>query len=117
MGDMTKVRGNFDVLGKLKSYKKPLWITEINRRGGSLDGHEADQAQYVRDTAQQARAYPGVEGFFAYELLDEPYFGAQNPESYFGLVTVAKSSAGQWSVLDKKPAFTELQAVIARSRR
>ena len=34
MGDMTKVRGNFDVLGKLKSYKKPLWSTRKSMAGG-----------------------------------------------------------------------------------
>jgi len=115
MGDITKVRGNFNLLEHLRGYGKPIWFTEINRREGSLGGKEQEQADYLSGAARQWRGSPGVEAFFVYELLDEPYFGTENPESHYGLVEVVKGPDGRWRVRRKKEAFQALRAVIAES--
>jgi hypothetical protein len=112
MGDPTRVRGTINVIEKLRSFGKPIWITEINRRGGSQNSSEDAQAQYLSEAARQARDTWGVAGFFAYELLDEPYFGNDNPESYYGLVSVARAANGRLSLQARKPAFSALRSVI-----
>lgn len=117
MGDMTKVRGSFNVLEHLKGYGKPIWVTEVNRRGGSQGGQEHEQAASLEQIARQLRPYPGVEAFFAYELLDEPYFGADNPESYYGLVEIVRGPDGRWRVSREKEAFGALRALIRSLQR
>lgn len=116
MGDMTKVKGEINVLDILRKYGKPIWITEINKRGGSMDG-EDEQSKYLAETANQLRNYPDVHAFFVYELLDEPYFGKDNPESYYGLVKITKDDKNHWVVSDKKAAFTTYQKIIESDSR
>jgi hypothetical protein len=113
MGDVTKVRGNFTLLEHLKGYSKPIWFTEVERRGGSQGGKEKQQAEYLTATARQLRAYPGVEAFFVYELLDEPYFGMDNAESYYGLVELVTGQTGRWTIGRRKEAFRALQRLMA----
>jgi hypothetical protein len=110
-GDITNVQGKLNLVEFLQRYRKPLWLTEINRRDGSKHGKEQEQAEYVVQTAVQLRANRGVRGFFIYELLDEPYFGASG-ESDYGLVEVAQDSAGKWQVSRRKPAFDAFKAAI-----
>jgi hypothetical protein len=112
MGDMTKVKGNFNVLEKLKSYGKPIWITEIDRRGGSMGGNEAEQASYMTGVAKQMMSYPGVKALFVYELFDEPYFGADNPESHFGMIETVMGDDGKWKPGKKKPVFDAMRKII-----
>ena len=111
MGDITRVQGKLDLVESLKQYRTPLWITEIDRRDGSKGGKEREQADYVGRTAAQLRANPGVAAFFVYELLDEPNFGAGG-ESDYGLVAVARDSAGKWQVKRRKPAFAAFKSAI-----
>jgi len=93
-GDMkVDAKGDFNVLEKLKSYGKPIWITEIDRRGGSIGGNEAEQASYMTSVSRQMMSYPGVQALFVYELFDEPYFGPDNPESHFGMIEIDWSDA------------------------
>lgn len=111
MGDMTRVRGDFDLLKHLKSYGKPLWITEINRRDGSKGGHEKEAAAYLGEAAQQLRADPRVEAFFVYELLDQPYFGPEG-ESAYGLVNLVKGTDDKWQPGGGKASYAALQSII-----
>ena len=110
-GQITNVQGRVNLVDYLKRFNKPLWITEINRRDGSKQGKEQEQADYVGSTARQFRANPGISAFFVYELLDEPYFGAGG-ESDYGLVAVAKDGAGTWQVSRRKPAFAAFKSAI-----
>ena len=116
MGDMTHVQGKLDLVARLAGYGKPLWITEINRQGGSMNGGEREQADYVGKAAAQLRGNPAIAALFIYELLDEPYFGPHNIESYCGLVEVARNNHRGWQVVRKKQAFETFKCVIARSR-
>lgn len=116
MGALTREVDGVHVLEQLKSYGKPIWVTEINRRSGSLGGKFHEQAQYLVESAKQALDYPGVDAFFAYELLDEPYFGADNPESHYGLVEIVKGLDRRWRVRRKKEAFEAYRAIITGNR-
>jgi hypothetical protein len=111
MGDMTKVRGKFDLIRLLQGYGKPLWITEINRRDGSKSGADQAAADYLSATAKQLRSHSAIEAFFVYELLDEPYFGKEG-ESDYGLVKIIRETGGDWKISSKKPAFDALRSVI-----
>ena len=112
-GDITRVQGKLNLIEFLKRYRAPLWLTEINRRDGSKRGKASEQAAYLGQTAAQLRANPGIAAYFVYELLDEPYFGADG-ESDYGLVEVAKDSAGKWQVSRRKPAFGAFKAATAK---
>lgn len=114
-GEITNAAGRVNLVEYLKRFRKPLWITEINRRDGSKNGREQEQADYVGSVARQLRANPGIGAFFVYELLDEPYFGAGG-ESDYGLVTVAKDDAGMWQVKRRKPAFTAFKSAIEAAK-
>lgn len=105
MGDITNVRGNFNLWGHLTSFGKPIWITEINRRNGSINENEEEQANYIKEVASQIRNLKEIKAFFVYELLDELYFGKDNPESYYGFVKLKKNEENLWVVGEKKQAF------------
>jgi hypothetical protein len=106
MGDMAKVRGSLDLLQVLSAFRRPLWITEINRRDGSKGGQDAAMADYLRTDVARLASHRAVEAVFIYELLDQPYFGAEG-ESDYGLVTVERSHEGRWRTGRKKAAFAE----------
>jgi hypothetical protein len=111
MGDISNVQGRLDLVAYLRRYGKPLWLTEIGRRGGSAGGKDQEVADFMsRDVARLA-ANPGIGGIFLYELLDEPYFG-ESGESHYGLVNVGQGEGGKWIVTGKKAAFGALESVI-----
>jgi hypothetical protein len=116
MGDIVNVQGKLNLVKLLKGYGKPLWITEINSRDGSMNGKQKDQADYVGKTAVQLRGHPDIEAFFIYELLDEPYFGENNGESHYGLMEVVRDKENKWQVKRKKEVFETFKTVIAGSR-
>jgi hypothetical protein len=117
MGDPAKANSNINLPEHLKRFGRPIWFTELNYRGGSLGNKHAEQADYLVKLARQLRATPGVEAMFVYELLDEPYFGPDNPESHYGLVELQRGSDGQWQIGRRKPGFSALRAVIGNGSR
>ena len=109
MGDITTPKesfsGNWDVLDKLKSWGKEVWLTEGNRRNGDMDAQGQARAASSRPITQ-AREGGIVDAYFVYELLDEPYF--QGGEAHYGLVTFDKRD-GIWTVGERKPAFQAIK--------
>lgn len=112
MGDITNVRGVFNLLEEIESFGKPIWITEINRRNGSMGENEQVQADYIEKAASQMRNLDEIKAFFVYELLDEPYFGEDNPESHYGLVKLKKDARNHWVVREEKSAFEIYRRVV-----
>lgn len=106
MGDITQpiqsYSGKYDVLARLKSWGKEIWMTEYNRRNGDMDADEQAQADYLRDQITKLRQGGLVKAFFVYELLDEPYF--QGGEGHYGLVKLEQRE-GKWTVGAHKQAF------------
>ena len=110
MGDMTRVQGSLDLVKYLQRFGKPLWLTEVGRRGGSAGGGDLELADYMNHDLAKLAANPGVGALFVYELLDEPYFG-EGGESHYGLVTLGRGPLGNWVVTGRKPAFGALASV------
>jgi len=116
MGDMTKVRGNYNLLEQLKILNKPIWITEFSRRNGSYGKNgESEHSSYIEKAVkgfiQLAKTYP-IKKIFVYELLDEPHFGLNNVESHYGIIKVNKNQYGKWSLSNDKQAFFLLKGLL-----
>ncbi|MDD2307882.1 MAG: glycosyl hydrolase [Prolixibacteraceae bacterium] len=120
MGDILNVKGKFNLLAKLNEFNKPLWITEINRKGGSqgIDG-EQELDRYMKGLLQTYPEYSikyRIEKLMIYELLDEPQFGSNNPESFYGLVNVNKDKNGKFKATTKKSAFETIKEYFKSNR-
>ena len=118
MGDITRVRGDFDLLADLTRFGRPIWITEWNRRNGSIGAKgESEQAEYLQQTLLQFRDLADryrLEAVFVYELFDEPYFGPDNGESHYGLIRLRRDALGRWTPGEPKRAFDVLRNSPAR---
>jgi hypothetical protein len=91
MGDMNNA-GGYDVWNELVGLGKDIWITELDRRGGSSllpVNHDAlDQTDYLNHeiallvnlSAASAPSYP-LKAIFTYELFDEPQQGNSYPKT------------------------------------
>jgi hypothetical protein len=111
MGDMTRVQGSLDLVAYLQRFGRPLWLTEVGRRAGSAGGKERELADFMRADLAKLAVNPGIGALFVYELLDEPYFGEAG-ESHYGLVTLGRAAAGNWSITGRKEAFGAFASVV-----
>lgn len=116
MGELLRAHTGTNLHEILRGFGKPIWVTELNRRGGSLGGNAQAQSGYLFQSAQRAAALPGVEALFIYELFDEPYFGAENPESHYGLVELTQGDNPRWRIGARKEAFLTLQRLFTGGR-
>lgn len=66
-----KTGETYALLDKLKSYAKPIWLTEVNRRLGIQGGNEAAAAQFIETMARSVRQDPAIKGFFVFSLLED----------------------------------------------
>ncbi len=101
--DITAVQGTKNLPQIVKdAFQRPIWITEGNRKDGSLNGAEQLEADYITTTAAAMRDNPNIDAYFVYELLDEPANGT-NTERFYGLMT---------NPTTPKPAFDAYKNVI-----
>ena len=115
MGDMTNVQGKLNLVARLAGYGKPLWITEINRYGGSMNRGEKEQADYVGKAAAQLRE-SGDRRVVHLRTSRRTVFWPTRPESYCGLVELARNNHNKWQVVRRKQSFETFKSVIVRSR-
>lgn len=126
MGDINSAGGE-DVWAKLVSFGKDIWITELDRRGGSSARAPCthpicsmDQPTYLRHEIEllvslSKNASNLLKAIFVYELYDEPHQGnsypqtcatgntSTNGESCYGLVS---TSWAPGSPCDQYPSCT-----------
>lgn len=112
MGDMNNAGGE-DVWAKLASFGKDIWITELDRRGGSSSRApcthpicKMDQPTYLNHEVEllvnlSRNGSNQLKAIFVYELYDEPHQGnpypktcltgntSENGESCYGLVSTS----------------------------
>ena len=118
-----------NVLAKLLSFNKSIWIGETNRRGGSvlcdapkdpscrnataLQQEAAYLSHELNLIKQYAIVHPLLEAAFVYELLDQPEIqgvqcgkpkGSLCGEGHYGLIEVEEHKDGAWVLGHKKPA-------------
>jgi len=82
----------------LLAFDKPIWVTEFNNSGGSLDGQQR-QAEGLEKMMVLLRRYAPkyrIEAAHIYELFDEPYW-APGYESVMGLIELQKKKDDGWS--------------------
>ncbi len=119
MGDLQHANAGFgnvaDTLFKL--FRKPVWVTEINVRGGVPSTADATKEGWLARNLTFLRNNPHVGAVFVYELLDQPAFAENRPggvsspgEAAYGL--------GAWRTkykgIREKPLFNQYQAFIRR---
>lgn len=104
---------NYQLLNKLKSYNKPIWLTEVNRRLGSQGGNEKAQADFITTMAEYATKQPQIKGFFVYNFFENQV--APEKERGYSLVNAADTN-NQQKITGKKPAFDAFKKAIQNSR-
>ncbi len=109
------------VRNKLQSYGKPVWITEVNNRNGSLQlpgetvtQAEQRQADGLAAQVNDLKSLSFVTAIFPYELFDEPNLANQAPnESRYGFYRIG-GSPGSYYISGRKDAvFNAFQAAMA----
>jgi len=110
----------FNVVTKLQQItnNKPMWMTEANyiyNAESTLD-QDAQQSIYLSELLSRYKNNPDKYPFqvvFVYELLDEPYFGSTNSESFYGLFKMTTSASGQRILGPEKPICSSLRSIFA----
>ncbi len=74
---------------KLKSYNKPIWLTEVSRRLGSQGGKEKEQADFIKTMATYATKQSAINGFFVFNLLEDQ--AASPQERGYSIITATDS--------------------------
>lgn len=86
-GSITNIYGQ-NGINMFAQFNKPLWITEINRGGGSYGEGGDTEASALQSLYDQVRPYKAVKAFFVYELYDNDDYKKQNNiEGFFGIYT------------------------------
>ncbi len=110
-----KAKQTYELLDKLKSYNKPIWLTEVNRRLGSNDGNEKAQADYITTMAKYAINHKDViKGFFVFNLLEDQ--AAPKEEKGYSIIKALDDNGQKQTITGHKPAFEAYQKVIKSSR-
>jgi hypothetical protein len=102
-----KTGQRYKLMDKLKSFKRDIWITEVNRRLGSSGGNEKAQADYIQTMADKAYAEPAIKALLVFNLVEDQK--APEAERGYGLVNVNQQT---WWVGGLKQAFGRYQSII-----
>lgn len=100
------------LVDKLRSYKKPIILAEVN---GTASDEQDAQANFVTDMAEWAYNSGFIKGFFVHELTDSAEWPGRKA-NFFGLVKVKKIPGGTYSYDfgDPKDAFYSYQQIISK---
>lgn len=102
-----KTGQTYKLLSKLETFKKELWLTEVNRRLGSSGGQEKEQADFIQTMAEFAYATPSINGFLVFNLAEDTT--ARIEETGYGLIYTDIDSK---TVSGLKPAFSRYRDLI-----
>ncbi len=103
------------VFDKLKSFNKPIILTEVNARPDSNKGMDEDlQSDYIQKMADWAYANKtAIKGFYVLELTDQPAEQIRKEKSeYYGLIKFKKNADGTFTFGELKKAFTTYKNII-----
>lgn len=120
MGTVDKANAGFgNVIDTLyKRFRKPVWVTELNVRGGTSLKTDAGKEGWLRRHLSLLRKNKRVEAVFIYELLDEPAFAEARARASFN-VSESAYGLGAWqkkySGVREKPLFSQYRAFIRKN--
>lgn len=101
----------YQLLTKLQSFKKDIWLTEVNKRLGSQNNQGYEQADFIQQMAQFAYATPAIKGYFVYKLGEDTT--ARQEESGYSLIYL---DANKHTITGYKPAYTRYKNFISSKR-
>lgn len=107
---------NYDIYSTLvHKFNKPIWLTEINKLGGDIYGTERQQADMMNLYFENLKKLPYIQGFFVYELYDQPLHWAGNEEANFGIIQW-KDNPPNYSRYQHKPVSNILKIKIEEAK-
>lgn len=101
----------FSFLKTLKSFGKPLWVTEANRREGIEQVGEAAQAAFI-DQAAEIAVKSGFTGFFPYLIVDA--VGLQEGGRSYGFFASKQKADGLWTLGGERQTMKDYPKTIER---
>lgn len=96
----------YPFLATLRSFGKPLWLTELSRRGGAADNHETAQADFLKQAIPIA-VKDGFKGIFPFNLVED-VVGLPG----YGLLEPQQDKTGAWYIARPRVAFFTYQTLI-----
>lgn len=114
LGDKTVKDGTL-LFDKLKSFDKPIILTEVNYRPNNITGQPEDkQADFIARMANWAwENNNDIKGFFVHELTDITNTPKKKVE-YYGIVNAQKTETGAYIPGDPKKAYYIYQEIIKK---
>lgn len=103
----------FSIPEYLKKYPKEFWVVELNRQGGTLDGNEQAQADYLKTFIENAVSHNNLGGVFVFPLTDLcPDVGKSI--GHMGLIRLQRHADLSCTENGKKPAFDVIKNLFAK---
>ena len=101
-----------------KRFKKPIWLTEINVRGGVPMVADVTKENWLRANLSFLRKNKHVEAVFIYELLDQPAFAEARARASYNVSESAYGLGGwqrKYSEAKEKPLFRLYKSFIQQN--
>ncbi len=117
MGSMFNAKwGGGNVIDTLTAkFSKPIWITEINKKDGSVNETYQEQAYWVEYFINELNQQPNINAFILYELYDQPNLYHQSwagpGEASYGIVEW-ESTPEKYNEIRYKPVSNTLKFKI-----
>ena len=115
MGERKLTDGTL-LIDKLKSFNKPIILSEVNYRPGKNGMDEAKQSDFIKKMADWAYNSNVIKGFIVHELVDLAPVGSRKAD-YYGLIKFKTSQSGGYKFGDAKQAFLTYKEIISRYSR
>lgn len=108
----------YALMTKLKSYNKPIWLTEVSRRLGSQGNNgasaELEQADFLTMMAEYVKTEPSIKGFFVYNLLEDQ--AAPIQERGYSLIKAHDDNGKSQKITGEKLAYERYRQIIKKAR-
>lgn len=101
----------FNLLTKLESFNKEVWLMEAGKSSGPTFTDEEKQAEYLKNFAIQIYNSPVFSGFFVHVFYDQAHL-IGTTGAYDGILKIKTISPGLWQLGEPKKAFWIYQEAI-----
>lgn len=103
---------DFSIPEYLKKYPKDFWVVELSRQGGTLDGNEQAQSDFLKEFMTNASSHNNVNGMFVFPLTDMcPDLNTSVGK--MGIIRLVRNTDSSCTVEDKKPAFNVVKEMFS----
>lgn len=92
----------YELMKKLRSFNKEIWLTEVNRRNGDADGDQKAQADFIETIANRARKIPEINGFIVFHFIGEQGYGIADINYEAKVINVYKQAYERYKTIIQK---------------